>query len=167
MTIQEAYDKLPEYLEGGLTPDERGIFEVLLKRDSGLAAAAKLSNDLEGLLKTQEWVEPSAGFTWIVLGRAGLVHLKRAPLFGTVWDRVKAGVSLANLVVLLSVFWNSIASIGMKLIEHIGLWLDGALGLRVFATHPMVMIGVFAPIVVGGITTCLVTGRCRFIKVTA
>jgi hypothetical protein len=161
MTIQEAYDKLPEYLEGGLSVAEREALAELLRSDRDLAVAAELSLELDMAFKTQEWIDPSPGFTWMVLGHAGLVHLKQQPVWVTAWERAKTWVSVSTLFLTLAVFRDTVIVLTVQFLRFLGTWLDGLAGTSLFALHPVIVLGILSPIIVGGFATCVVTGRCK------
>jgi hypothetical protein len=165
MTTQDAFDKLSEYLAGGLPEHERAEMALLIRDNSELAAAARIEQDLEQEFRAQQWLEPSPGFTWIVLGRAGLVHLKRTPVWVTAWERTKSWISFAaGLLILILTFitygrtlW---AELGVML-EQLGTRVDAVTGITLFALHPLVLLVLIAPLMTGGIATCVLVGRTR------
>jgi hypothetical protein len=161
MTLREAYDKLPEYAEGGLSPQVRLELEQLIRQDSDFAEAARVSFELEEVFRTQEWLEPSPGFTWMVLGQAGLVRLKRPPVWSGVWERTKFWVTFATLLGTFITFQETFYDWGAMALKDIGGWLDSLVGTTVFAVHPIIILGLFAPLLAGGFATCVVTGRCK------
>jgi len=59
VTIEEAYRKLPEYLEGGLPPRDREDIERWLLEDPELLMARDISLRLESSLHAQPWIKPS------------------------------------------------------------------------------------------------------------
>jgi hypothetical protein len=161
MTIEEALDRIPEYLEGSLSLEDRGQIDKFIAENADFAEAVAVSRELDMALATQEWIEPSAGFTWMVLGHAGLVHLKRTPVWVTAWERAKTWVSVSTLFLTLAVFRDSLINLIMQFLRICGTWLDGLAGTTMFAVHPLVVVGILSPIVVGGFATCVLTGRCK------
>jgi hypothetical protein len=165
MTLQNAFDKLPEYAEGGLSALEREEMARLIRENSDLAAAFQMEQDLEREFRSQPWLEPSSGFTWIVLGRAGLVHLKRTPVWVTAWERTKSWISFAAglliLVLTLVSYGRTLwAELGI-ILEQLGMRVDAMTGITLFALHPLVLLVLIAPLMAGGLATCVLVGRTR------
>jgi hypothetical protein len=159
MTVEEAFDKLSEYLDGGLSPNERLEIEGLMRSNSDLFHAMRVEQELEEVLKGQVWMDPSPGFTWNVLGRAGMVHLKRVPLAVRAWEASKIWVSAAATILVVVLHRKLLAEWGMSLLGSAGNFLGNLTGSSFFVVHPIVILTLFAPILVAGFATYVLTHR--------
>jgi hypothetical protein len=159
MTLEEAFEKLSEYLDGGMNPNERLEMDRLLRSNSDLFHAMRVEKELDELLRGQSWIEPSPGFTWNVLGRAGMVHLKRVPLAIRAWEASKVWVSAAAVISVVILHRRVLAGWGESTLASVGDWLGDVTGYAIFALHPVVVLSLFAPILVGGFATYVLANR--------
>ena len=161
MNIQVAYDKLQEYAEGGLEPVERADLERLLQEQPELREALQVCTQLDRSLRGQEWIQPSADFTRLVMMKVEAPLIPNAPVIGSRWERVKVAVSVAALLVMLAFYGKSMAGLCGSMLSDTGNLVGTFTGLSLFAMHPIVLLGLLAPVLAGGYATCVLTGRCR------
>ena len=161
MTLDDAFEKLSEYLDGGLSPNERVDMERLLRSNSDLFHAMRVEEELNDVLRGQSWIEPSTGFTWHVLAKAGMVHLKRVPLAIRVWEASKVWVSAGAIILVMILHRKLLASWGNGVLTQIGDWLGNVTGAPFFALHPAVILSLFAPVLVIGVATYVLNHRSR------
>ncbi|MBU1982836.1 hypothetical protein KJ815_00345, partial [bacterium] len=72
MRLEEAYRKLPEFMDGGLPDVERREMERLLDQEPALAQAFHVSQQIDDCLTRQPWLEPSPLFVQKVLAHTEL-----------------------------------------------------------------------------------------------
>jgi negative regulator of sigma E activity len=161
MTAKDAQEKLFEYLDGGLAPDERDQIAELLQDDPQLRQCWQATQALEGVLHEQAWIRPGPGFTSHVLALAACHRRKVQPFWVRAWEPAKVAVSAATLGVMLVLQGQSLTGWVSRLLENAGQWVDGATGITLFAVHPVVLLGLVAPLLAGGYATCVLAGRCR------
>jgi anti-sigma factor RsiW len=161
MKIDDAYEKLSEYLDGGLNPNERLEIERLIRSNSEFFHAFRIQQEIEDTLRGHTWIEPSQGFTWNVLGRAGMVHLKRVPLAVRAWEASKIWVSAAASILVIILHRELLVSWGSTVLSQVGNWLGEVTGSSFFELHPMVILSLFAPVLVGVFATYVLTSRSR------
>ena len=161
MNTDQAYEKLSEYLDGGLSPGERSEIQQLLRSDAGLAAAFRVSQDIEMALRGEVWVEPSSDFTRRILKKAGLRRAVRTPTWARTWEPAKIWVSLVMLVILGSWHGKTLFASAAAFLGRAGLWLDGLMGIALFSVHPAVILAFLAPLAAAGFAACVLIGRCR------
>jgi len=161
MTLQDAYNNLPEYLAGGLTPEQRTDIAALLRENEDFMLAMRMEQIIDEEFSSEQWHEPSAGFTWTVLGRAGMVHLKTTPVWVTAWENAKAWISVVSAALILTmllVLRGSEVKDGLiAVLEAVGSRLDAVTGLTLFSLHPLIVLGMLGPIIGGGLATVVLT----------
>jgi anti-sigma factor RsiW len=161
MIPDDAYRKLPEYLDGGLLPHEREEIEKLFGTSPELRKALRTSIALEAMLRGQAWLQPPPKFAKSVLKRALAEVPPRVTAWEQRWERIRAGLSVGTLALLLVFAHHPLAGWGKAALNGAGVWLGSLTGLTVFALHPVAVLGVLAPAVAGGVVGCILSGRCR------
>ncbi len=161
MKIEDAYRQLPEYMEGGLFPEERTEMERLIRENPELHCAFVMSERLESGLRDQPWLEASPYFT-----RDVLMRIRRAPASGearwlVTWERAKVMLSAAALLVMLAFYGNALFVWSGNLLSQAGGYLHTVTGYSLFAVHPVIVLGLIAPLLAGGYATCVLSGRCK------
>ena len=162
MTLADAYHKLPEYLDGGLLPHEREEIEKLIGETPRFREALRISLMLEAGLRQQPWLEPSPKFARNVVKRAMAEMPPQVNAWEQSWERVRIGLSLCTFALVLIFARHPISDWSMQVLGDAGYWLGNITGLTVFALHPMIVLGIVAPVVAGGLAGCFLSGRCRF-----
>jgi hypothetical protein len=160
--LNEAYRKLPEYLDGGLLPHEREEMEALLGRNPDLREALRVSLALEAALKKQPWLSPSPKFVRTVLKHALADVPPAVTGWQQAWEWLTAGLSWATLALILVLARQPLANWGMTALGDTGAWVGSLTGLTIFALHPLLVLGLVAPIVAGGVAGCALSGRFRW-----
>jgi len=164
MTRDDAYRKLPEYIEGDLPEEESRELEELLGVDAEFAQAFQVSQQMEGCLRRQEWLEPSAMFTQTVLARARVYAARPEPSWVRMWEPTKMAVSFFTVGLLLAVSGQTLWRMVMDSLRQAGTWLDTLIGITLFAVNPLVLLTLIVPVVAVGWATCVATGRCRAVS---
>jgi anti-sigma factor RsiW len=162
MILDDAYRRLPEYLDGGLLPHEREEIERLFGTNPELRHALRTSLALEAMLRRQPWLTPSPKFAKMVVKRALAEMPPRVTTWEQAWERIRAGLSVGALALILVFAHHPLAGWGMAALNGAGAWLGGLTGLTVFVLHPVAVLGVLAPVAAGGVLGCVLSGRCRF-----
>ncbi|MFZ5433857.1 MAG: hypothetical protein ACOZB3_08805 [Calditrichota bacterium] len=161
MTLEDAYRKLPEYEDGGLSPVERQEIERLIEEDAAFKQAWQTGNQISSLLSEQTWIEPSAAFTRTVLLRALTEAPRPLPGWVRMWEPTKIGVSFFTVGLMLALSGQTLLKMGFKALQQLGVWLDLLTGTRVFELNPLIVLAIVLPVAVGGWATCVIMGRCR------
>jgi hypothetical protein len=160
--LEDAYRKLPEYLDGGLLPHEREEIESLFGRYPELREALRVSLVLEAALRQQPQLSPSPKFARTVLKRAAAELPPAVTPWQQTWERLRAGLSLGTVVLILVLARHPIADWGMATLGNAVAWVGSLTGLTIFALHPIAVLGLVAPVVAGGLAGCILSGRCRW-----
>jgi hypothetical protein len=160
MTFDDACDRLPDYLAGELAPSDRVEFELCLAQDSELQKMLQFSQRLEGVLQGSEWLTPSADFTLRVMAEIATAPQETAITI-PVWERVRTWLSLAALLPLLILYGRPAFHWTLLQLQYTGNYLDSLTGYTLFGLHPVVVLGLFAPLLAGGFATCVLSDRCR------
>ncbi len=91
--------------------------------------------------------------------------IEEAPFAETVripvWERIRTVLSLAALLPLLILYGRSALQWTMMQLQTTGNWLDSLTGYTLFGLHPIIVLALFAPLLAGGLATCVLSGRCR------
>jgi hypothetical protein len=161
MNHEDALRKLPEYTDGGLSSEERQAISEMISVDAELREAFQVGERLESLLRGQSWLEPSPNFTPQLLSKISVATVPRKTFWLRYWEPVATWVPAAAVILMLVLHGSSLASWTFNLLSLAGIRLDGWTGLTVFALHPAILIGLMAPVLAGGLATCVLTGRCR------
>ena len=161
MRIEDAYQKLPEYIDGGLSAAERAEIERLLDTERELAEARDVSLRLDASLRDQSWITPSQDFTRNIMYQIELESKPRVRWFTGWWETARVVLSAAALMAILIVRGTAMAEWVGKSLAQAGVWVGSTTGYAFFAIHPVILIGLAAPLVAGGYATCVLTGRCR------
>lgn len=162
MNLEDAYRKLPEYLDGGLLPFERDEIEKYINEIPQFREVLRISLMLETELRNQPWIEPSPRFSRNVVKKALAEVPPRVNYWDHAWERVRVGLSLSALAMILIIARHPIADWSMQVLGDAGVWLGSVTGLTIFALHPIIILGIIAPVVAGGLAGCILSGRCRF-----
>jgi anti-sigma factor RsiW len=166
MKKNDVFGNIEAYLDGVLSSSERLEFETRAGSDPKLSAALSRARQLEGLLAGQAWLAVSDDFTRTVMARSGLslsIESELAPISrrDLVIDWIQG---LAPAVVLVSfaiMFGKTLFLQSMGLLQKCAAALDMATGSQVFGSHPLIIVGVVAPLIGIAIITATVTGRLR------
>jgi len=161
MRLEEAYRKLPEYLDGGLSAAERSEMELLLRDQPELQDALALSEQLEESLRDHRWLVPSPDFTVNVLSHIEAAPESASPGWLVMWERAKMVLSAAALLVTLILYGKTLFLWSNDILSGAGNWLEILTGYSLFALHPVIILGLLAPLLAGGYATCVLTGRCK------
>jgi anti-sigma factor RsiW len=161
MRIDDAYRKLPEYMDGGLSPAERAEMERLIASDSKLREALIISENMEQTLRTQLWLETPPEFTHKLMAQIGAMPVTAESESVSVWEHVKMALSAAALVAMIVFYGKALMLWSSELLSGAGSWLGSLTGYSLFALHPVIVLGLIAPILAGGYATCVLTGRCK------
>jgi anti-sigma factor RsiW len=163
MRIDDAYRKLPEYLDGGLSGDERAEFERLFNEYPELHAARDLSERLDASLRAQEWIAPSPEFTRKVLLRVELEAGPQmpAPMSAGWWEIARVVMSVGALLLILILNGAKMLMWASDGLADAGAWVGSMTGMSLPVLHPVIVLGLIAPLLAGGYATCVLTGRCR------
>ena len=166
MKLKDAYDKLPEYCDGELSPRERMEFEQLLKTDAGLRDAVSGMQQLDTMLRAQPWINPSPHFTQRVLSRipAARPATRRAPERAPWLERALLGFAAVIFLGILTPHVRLVGEALMSVLRDIGFWLGTNTGMAVFAVYPILLLVIFPPIVAGAVASCALSGRCRMTR---
>lgn len=162
MILEDAYRKLPEYLDGGLLPHEREEMEKLFGQSPALREALRVSLALEAALRQQPQLSPSPRFARAVLKRAVAELPPAVTPWQQTWERLRAGLSLGTVTLILVLARHPIADWGKTALGDAGAWVGSLTGLTIFALHPVAVLGLVAPVVAGGLAGCILSGRCRW-----
>lgn len=162
MTLDDAYRKLPEYLDGGLLPHERDEMEKLFSVNEQLKDALRTSMMLESALQQQTWIRPKPDFVRLVVKQAIRELPPQISAWDQNWDRIRTGLSILTLGLILVIARNPITDWSLALLGDAGIWLGSLTGITFFALHPLSVLVVVAPAVAGGLAGCVFSGRCKF-----
>ena len=161
MTTEEAYEKLAEYVDGGLTVSERRELEDFASADRDFSEAIILCRTVNRALETQADLTPRVDFTLSVLKKCGIVdeqvEPKRRRMLNLLEIRAPGLALAAALIFGARALWDTITSICGTLGGVIG----GVTGLSVFTTHPLVVLGLAAPVMVVIVIATLLSDRWR------
>ncbi len=121
---------------------------------------------LESLLTTQRWIEPSPDFTANVMHHVAMERARQtSPRVETrraAWtDRLLTATPIAAVVGVLGYHSRTLGTLALEYLKDAGLWLNATTGWSVFATNPMVILGLVAPLMAGAVASCALSGRCR------
>lgn len=145
VTVKDALEKLPEYVEGGLTSSERTELEQLISCTPELAEARDNLLLINRMLCEQDWLAPSVSFTSSVLTRAR-GELKPARREVVLVD-VFAGLAPYLALILTFLFYGHTVWGWMNgLILRVAGWLDHITGLGIFEAYPVILLGVLLPV---------------------
>ncbi|HEY3294711.1 MAG TPA: hypothetical protein VGL38_04700 [bacterium] len=161
MKIEDAYRRLPDYLDGGLTGAERTEFERLLTEQPELLETVQVSQRLDSALRGQPWLVPSPHFTRDILLRIEPAPSVAVSAWPVAWERAKLVLSAAALVIMVLFYGRTILLWSNDLLSGAGTWVQSLTGFSLFALHPVLILGLIAPLLAGGLATCVLTGRCR------
>jgi hypothetical protein len=70
-------------------------------------------------------------------------------------------LSAAALVAMIVFYGKALMLWSSELLSGAGSWLGSLTGYSLFALHPVIVLGLIAPILAGGYATCVLTGRCK------
>ncbi|MBI5059617.1 hypothetical protein HZB60_07560 [candidate division KSB1 bacterium] len=162
MTTEQAYDKLAEYVDGGLTVAERREVEGFAAIDEDFAEAIILCRTVNRALETQQELTPRVDFTLNVLKKCGivedLVETPRRRMLNLL-EMWAPGLALAAALVLgANALWETVVSVCSTLGGVIG----GVTGWTVFSNHPMAVLGLVAPVMVVVVVATMVSDRWRY-----
>jgi len=161
MILDDAYRRLPEYLDGGLLPHEREEMEKLFGQSPALREALRVSLAMEAALRQQPWLSPSRNFAHAVVKHAAAELPPAVTTWDQAWERIRAGLSVCALALILIFARHPLADWGMAALGGAGTWVGNLTGLTIFALHPMAVLALVAPVVAGGVAGCVLSGRCR------
>ncbi len=122
---------------------------------------------LESLLTTQRWIEPSAEFTanvmhHVALERARQSAPRRAETRRAAWtDRLLTATPIAATIGVLGYHSRTLGTLALEYLRDAGMWLNATTGVSLFATYPLAILGLVAPLMAGAVASCALSGRCR------
>jgi hypothetical protein len=121
---------------------------------------------LESLLTTQNWIEPSANFTQLVMHRVSLEPvLQAAPAVESrraKWaDRVLTATPFAAVAGVLGYHSRTLGTLAINYLNDAGVWLNTTTGWAIFGSYPVMIFGIVAPLMAGAVASCALSGRCR------
>jgi len=162
MIRKEALNKLPEYLDGGLSPRERTELEAIMSADLELQSAARELHQIDSLLTTQVRIEPGPEFTNLVMHRVTMLSSPCVETRRARWtDRVLTATPFAAAVGVLGYHARTLGGLALEYLKDAGMWLNATTGWSVFATYPVVILGLIAPLMAGAVASCALSGRCK------
>jgi anti-sigma factor RsiW len=160
MTRDDVMNKLPEYLADEVSPTERSEIKSWLATDPELQRMFQFSQRLDVVLSQSTWLVPAPDFTAQVMAQLEPVVVPESASLH-IWERIRTWLSLAALLPLLIFYGPTAFRWTLLQLQHAGNWLDSLTGYTLFALHPAVVLGLFAPLIAGVFATCVLSGRCR------
>jgi anti-sigma factor RsiW len=162
MKIDQVYDKLAEYVDGGLTVAERRELEAFAAEDCDFAEAIILCRTVNRALETQAELTPRVDFTLRVLKRCGIVEEQvetpRRRMLNLLETWAPGLALAAALAVGAHPLWETVISLCTTLGEVI----TGLTGLTVFSTHPVFVLGLAAPVLAVVLVATMFADRWRY-----
>jgi hypothetical protein len=121
---------------------------------------------LDSMLSSQRWIEPSADFTHNVMQRISVERaMQAAPAIETRrarWtERLLTATPIAATFGVLGYHSRTLGTFALEYLRDIGMWLNATTGLSLFGSYPVLILGVVAPLMAGAVASCALSGRCK------
>ncbi len=164
MTQEQAYDKLSEYIDGGLTPDERRELEFYASTDSDFADAIILCRTMNCALEDLDELTPRLDFTVRVLHKAGIIDQlpvevpKRWSETAERWAPVVAVLGAVSIGA--SALWDTLYEFARKL----GGVVTDLTGVTVFASSPTLVMSLCIPVIAAVVVGMSLSGRWNMLR---
>jgi anti-sigma factor RsiW len=153
--------RLSVYQDGELSAEEAAEFERILATDPDLRQVASEFDRLAEIVRDELWITPSPAFTLRVVEAVESSMDSPLPAKVRRWEKAKGYLSVAAMLLVLVLHGGLLAGWFIRLLAQSGAWLGGVTGIPLFALHPVIILGLIAPVLAGGYATCVLTGRCR------
>lgn len=122
---------------------------------------------LDSLLATQPWIEPSRHFTANVMHRVAIEQARQAAprrveTRRAAWtNRLLTATPIVATVGVLGYHSRTLGMLALEGLKDAGLWLNATTGVSLFATYPIAILGLVAPLMAGAVASCALSERCR------